>query len=95
MLIPRFGMIGAASATVFADLVWFVMSYYYFRRAVMTDGAFPRLVGPLLGGGAMCAVLWFTRSLDWPWRLLLSLAVYLAVQAPFGSWKQARAAFRR
>ena len=35
LLIPHFGMIGAASATVFADLVWFVMSYLLFspRRA--------------------------------------------------------------
>jgi len=85
LLIPRFGMVGAASATVIADLVWFVMSYYYFRRAVMPGETFPPLAGPLLGGGAMCAVLWFTPSLDWPWRLVLSLVVYLAVQAPFGT----------
>ena len=95
LLIPRFGMIGAASATVFADLVWFVMSYYYFRRAVLSSDAFPPLWGPLLGGGAMCAVLWFTPSMDWPFRLLLSLLVYLLVQTPFGSFKQVRDVFRR
>ncbi len=90
LLIPRFGMVGAASATVIADLVWFVMSYYYFRRAVMPGETFPPLAGPLLGGGAMCAVFWFTSSLDWPWRLLLSLVVYLAVQVPFGTLKLRR-----
>src|SRR3974377_970204 len=95
LLIPRFGMIGAASATVFADLVWFVMSYYYFQRRSLPGETFPPLVGPLLGGGAMCAVLWVTPSLEWPWRLVLSLAVYLAVQAPFGNLRPAIAVFRR
>src|SRR5208283_3959165 len=88
LLIPRFGMIGAASATVTADVVWLVMSCYYFRRAQLSSDAFPPVWGPLLGGGVMCAVFWSTRSLDWPWRLLLSLIVYVAVQAPFGSLKQ-------
>ncbi|MGO9515600.1 MAG: flippase [Candidatus Korobacteraceae bacterium] len=95
LLIPRFGMIGAASATVFADLVWFVMSCYYFRRAALASDAFPPVWGPLLGGVVMCATFWFTPSLDWPWRLVLSLAVYLAVQVPFGSLKQAKEALRK
>ena len=93
--IPRFGMAGAASATVFADLVWFVMSYYYFRRAVLPGEPFPPLAGPLLGGGAMCAVLWFTPSMDWPLRFLLSLVLYLLVQTAFGSFKQVRYIFRQ
>jgi len=88
LLIPRFGMMGAASATVFADLVWFVMSYYYFRRAVLPGEPFPALRGPLLGGGAMCAVLWLSRSIIWPWRLALSLLAYLMAQALFGNFKR-------
>jgi O-antigen/teichoic acid export membrane protein len=95
LLIPRFGMIGAASATVFADLVWFVMSFYYFRRAVLPGEPFPPLAGPLLGGAAMCAVLWFTPGMDWPFRLLLSLPVYLLVQMPFGSLQRVRTVFQR
>ena len=95
LLIPRFGMIGAASATVTADVVWFVMSCYYFRRAALASDAFPPVRGPLLGGGAMCAVFWFTGSLDWPWRLVLSLVAYVAVQVPFGSLQQAREAVRK
>jgi O-antigen/teichoic acid export membrane protein len=95
LLIPRFGMMGAASATVLADLVWFVMSYYYFRRSVMPGEPFPAVAGPLFGGGAMCATLWFTPSMDWPFRLLLSLLVYLLAQTPFGSFKLVRVVFRR
>lgn len=95
LLIPHFGMIGAASATVFADLVWFVMSYYYFRRAVLPDEPFPPVAGPLLGGCAMCAILWFARLLAWPVQLVLSLIVYLLVQARFGALKRVSTAFRR
>ena len=90
LLIPRYGMIGAASATVTADVVWFVMSYYYFRRAVLPGEPFPPLAGPLLGGIGMCGVLWFTPSVSWPVRLLLGLVVYLLVQLPFGSLQRIR-----
>ena len=95
LLIPRFGMIGAASATVFADLVWFVMSYYYFRRAVLSDEPLQRLAGPLVGGTAMCIVLWFARPLHWPLQLLFSLAVYLVIQAQFGAVARVRTLFRQ
>jgi O-antigen/teichoic acid export membrane protein len=94
LLIPRYGMIGAASATVTADLVWFAMSCYYFRRAKLAEGPFPPVWGPLLGGVAMCAVLWFTPAMDCPWRVLLSLVAYLVVQAPFGSLKRVRSLVR-
>ena len=95
ILIPRFGMIGAASSTAFADLVWFIMSYYYFRRAVLPGESFPSLRGPLLGGGAMGSVLWFGRSLNWPLRAVLSLIVYLLVEAVFFNFRQARLVDRR
>jgi O-antigen/teichoic acid export membrane protein len=95
LLIPRFGMVGAASATVTADVVWLVMSCYYFRRAQLSSDAFPPVWGPLLGGGVMCVVFYSTRSLDWPWRLLLSLIVYVAVQIPFGGLQRVTSLVRR
>jgi len=85
LLIPRFGMTGAASATAIADVVWFVMSYYYFRSAVLPRESFPSLRGPLIGGIAMAAVLWVTRFMDWPLRGALSLAVYLSAQILVGN----------
>ncbi|HXM20919.1 MAG TPA: flippase [Terriglobales bacterium] len=85
LLIPRFGMIGAASATVFADVVWFVMSYYYFRRAVLPRESFPSLRGPLIGGVAMGVVLWSTLSMNWPLRAVLSLLTYLLALLLFGN----------
>jgi len=86
LLIPRYGMIGAASATTIADVVWFAMSYMYFRRAVLPGEALPSFRGPLLGGAAMGAVLWLARFIDWRWRAILSLVVYLAVQALLGNF---------
>jgi O-antigen/teichoic acid export membrane protein len=85
LLIPRFGMTGAASATAIADIVWFVMSYYYFRRAVLPRESFPSLRGPLIGSCAMALVLWFTRSINWPLRAGLSLVVYLLAQVLVGN----------
>lgn len=85
LLIPRFGMVGAASATAIADVVWFVMSYYYFRRAVLPRESFPSLRGPLIGGVAMGAVLWVTHFMDWPLRAGLSLVVYLLAQVLVGN----------
>jgi O-antigen/teichoic acid export membrane protein len=95
VLIPRFGMIGAASATVFADLVWFVMSYYYFRHAVLSDEPLQGVAGPLLGGTAMCVVLWFARPLNWPLQLLFSMVVYLLIQAQFGAVARVKTLFRQ
>ena len=95
LLIPRFGMMGAASATAFADLVWFVMSYYYFRRTVLPGEPFPSITGPVLGGAVMCAALWLSHSIVWPWRLALSLLAYLIVQALFGNLRQRLAIYRR
>ncbi len=95
LLIPRFGMLGAASATVFADLVWFVMSHHYFRRVVLSDEPLQPLAGPLLGGSAMCVVLWFARPLNWPLQLVLSIAAYLLIQAQFGALTRLRALFRQ
>lgn len=85
LLIPRFGMIGAATATAFADLVWFVMAFYYFRRAVLPGESFPSLRGPLLGGASMGAVLWVARSVNWPLRAVASLIVYLLVLTLLGN----------
>jgi O-antigen/teichoic acid export membrane protein len=94
-LIPRFGMIGAASATVFADVVWLVMSYYYFRQAVLPDEPLQPLAAPLLGGVTMCVVLWFSHPLNWIVQLLLSLTIYLLVQAQFGALTRLKTVFQR
>ena len=44
------------------------------RRAVSAAG------GPCLAVARCAAVLWFTPTMNWPFRLVLSLVVYLVVQ---------------
>jgi O-antigen/teichoic acid export membrane protein len=95
LLIPRFGMVGAASATVFADFVWFVMSFYYFRRSVMSDETLPTVTGPLLGAIAMCTIFWFLHPLNWMLQLVIGVTAYLLVQAQFGGLRLVKSLFQR
>lgn len=78
LLIPRYGMIGAASATVVGDLAWFVLAYAIFQTRVMPLPALPCLWRPMVAGAAMAGFLWFTQaaSLHWVARGAVSLAIY-------------------
>lgn len=84
VLIPRYAMIGAASATLASEIVWIAMAFYYFERAALPREPLPSLRAPLIGGAAMAAVLWWGGPLFWPIRAALSLAAYLGTQMLFG-----------
>ena len=77
LLIPRYGMMGAAWATVLADVVWLTMSYYYFQRELMSD-ALPPLGRPAVAGAAMAGVLGATQALPWSMRALTAVLAYFA-----------------
>ena len=79
LLTPRYGMLGAASATVLADVIWLVMAYYYFVREVLPQEPLPPLRAPIFGGIAMGAFLWFAQPLFWVARASIALSVYCAV----------------
>jgi O-antigen/teichoic acid export membrane protein len=79
LLIPHFGMVGAASATVTADVVWLVMGFYYFRRHVVPEASFPSLKWPLAAGAAMGCFLWLAWPLPWVVRGLLAALLYFAL----------------
>jgi len=80
-LIPRFGMVGAATATVTADLVWNAMSYFYFRRAVLSSPPPIRWLPPLLAGAAMAAVLLLGDAIHWIPRAAAATAAYFSIHA--------------
>jgi O-antigen/teichoic acid export membrane protein len=86
LLIPRFGMIGAATATVIGDAVWFLMAFVGFERKVMRLNPLPYLARPVLAGAAMAGCLLLLPSLVWIERAILSLIVYfvalLALREP-------------
>lgn len=86
ILIPRYGMVGAASATVSADVVWFTLAFYYFRKSLVPNESFPSLRGPLLAGAAMILALWLGRPIFWPGRAILSLIAYASALTVFGNF---------
>ncbi len=79
LLIPRFGMIGAASATVIGDAAWFLMALAFFHIRVMRLSPLPYLARPLVAGAAMSACLLLAPHLFWMERAILSLLVYFGV----------------
>ncbi len=75
-LIPRYGMTGAASATVFADVVWLAMAAVYFNRHIAPLSPLAALARPAVAGVAMAAVLWFGEPVQWMLRGAVAVAVY-------------------
>lgn len=79
LLIPRYGMLGAAAATLSSESVWFLMSSFYFQRAVAPLSPLAFLARPLLAGAVMAACLLFTQPIFWVLRALLAMLVYFSV----------------
>ncbi|MGH9794345.1 MAG: oligosaccharide flippase family protein, partial [Candidatus Acidiferrales bacterium] len=75
-LIPRFGVMGAAAATVTADVVWLAMAGWYFSRRITPLGPAAVLVRPFLAGVAMAGTMWFAEPLLWIARGALGVIVY-------------------
>ncbi len=72
-LIPRFGIVGAASATVASELLWLGGLATRFRGATALG---PRLVRPLAAGVLMGIVVWVGRPLPWPAAGALGVLAY-------------------
>lgn len=90
-LIPRYGMLGAASATVLADVVWLVMAATYFNRRIAPLSPLPALARPVLAGAAMAAVLWLGEPLPWMLRGGAATAAYFAMLLALGEPELRRA----
>lgn len=80
LLIPRYGIVGAAGATVLSEIVWITVISTYFRWRVMAVGIVRPLGPPVVAAGAMAAFLALT---DYPWIAHAAVAgvVYVLVLA--------------
>jgi O-antigen/teichoic acid export membrane protein len=89
-LIPRYGILGAAWATVFSELCWFALARSLFTRHVMPVAVAAAVWRPLLAGAGMAAVLWPAGWAPWMLRALLAGAVYglILVLAGEPEWKR-------
>lgn len=84
LLIPPFGMTGSASATVIADVAWFVMACFFFQRAVLRLNPLPTLARPVLAGGIMAALLQFVQQPHWMGRGAMATAAYFVALLALG-----------
>jgi O-antigen/teichoic acid export membrane protein len=75
-LIPRYGMLGAALATLGSEVTWMFVSRYYFVHKVTFIGFGKHLVKPVVAGMIMILSLYLARKFFWPIQAALGLAVY-------------------
>jgi O-antigen/teichoic acid export membrane protein len=84
LLIPRYGMMGAATATVTGDAAWLLMAFIGFEKKVMRLNPLPYLARPVIAGAAMACCLDFLPSIFWMQRALVSLIVYFITLLALG-----------
>jgi O-antigen/teichoic acid export membrane protein len=75
VLIPMYGILGAAVATVTSEVAWLALAVYLFRGHVMSLSLLPFLWRPLMG--AVVMVCCFLAVSSWPWMLQMVTAVAL------------------
>ncbi len=97
LLIPHYGIIGAATATVITDFIWLALLLFSFSRYVMPVNLLPFLWQPAVAAGVMSVCFLATEPLFWPVRAFAGGVVYFGVLFLLGetevwSWVQPRRA---
>jgi O-antigen/teichoic acid export membrane protein len=86
--IPLFSYRGAAVVTVLSELALLAPFYYAVRKHLGPLPWVSLLWQPTVASAAMGVVLWLLRSLFWPLLIPVGGAVYLAVLALVGGFRQ-------
>lgn len=94
LLIPRFGIMGAAATTLISEVLWFSLAYHYFDRNIARLRLLPLLLQPLTAAIVMGLLLLLTQSFFWQGRLVLGVFVYTGTLWIIGH-KEVRSIFRR
>lgn len=97
LLIPRYGIIGAAFAIVASDALWFAMSAYQSHRYVAGVNLLPLLLPSLVAATVMGASFLISQSLFWIAQAVIGLVAYFGILLLLGetevrSWIKARKA---
>jgi O-antigen/teichoic acid export membrane protein len=92
-LIPIYGMIGAAIATLVSEVLWVTLVTNRMSHYVLPVNLFAYLWRPVLAGAAMAACLWFAQPIFWMIRAVLGVAVYFGALFLLGGarlreWKE-------
>ncbi|MBC7894891.1 MAG: polysaccharide biosynthesis C-terminal domain-containing protein, partial [Cytophagaceae bacterium] len=84
VLIPRFGVLGAASSAVVTDVVRLVVAQVLVQRAGVSSQYARRLLAPTAAAAAMGAVAWFGRAWPVPVTIAAGAATYGAALLALG-----------
>ena len=79
LFIPHYGIVGAAVATLFSEMVWLTAASYSFCRYVDRVSVWPMLMQPIVAAIAMGTGFVLTQSFFWPLQALISLLFYFGV----------------
>ena len=79
LLIPRYGIVGAAAATVASEIVWLGVALTYFHRHVLSVNLLPLLLPPLGAAALMTAGFLLTQPLLWMLQAIVAVTVYVGV----------------
>lgn len=77
LLIPSYGIVGAASATVIGDCIWLTLAARYCNRYVVPVPILERLVKPLLASVLMGGTFLAFASFHWVSQAVFAWLVYL------------------
>jgi O-antigen/teichoic acid export membrane protein len=77
LMIPKYGILGAAIATVAADVVWLIAVAWCFDRHVSRVGIFSVFLRPLAASGLMVGCLTVLQSSFWGVRAALGSLAYV------------------
>ena len=84
ILIPNFGILGAAGATVIAEILWFGLAHYYFNQRVQVINLRPFVVRPMVASVVMAGVFIGLQFLPWILQTIVAVGCYLGVLAIIG-----------
>lgn len=79
VLIPKYGMIGAAIATVISEIVWVSFAMFTFTRLMGIPKLMLQMVNPLMAGAVMVVTFLVTSGLVWPAQAVIASIAYLGM----------------
>jgi O-antigen/teichoic acid export membrane protein len=79
LLIPVYGIIGAAITTLLAEILWLSMAAYYFYRYITPINMLPFLLRPILAAGGMAICFWFIQPWFWMVQGVVGVLVYFGM----------------
>ncbi len=79
LLIPSFGIMGAAFATLTSECAWFAIASFWFNRYVASIRLLSLLWPALTAGVIMALTFTLTQQLFWVYQAALALAAYTAM----------------